>query len=69
MSNHSTTGDKAVLKPESAKDNLSLYKPRTPLGYKLLDIRKRIVASGEPLLGLEDIERELMERRGGIEES
>jgi hypothetical protein len=31
------------------------YKPRTPLGKKLWEIRKRIVASGEPLLGWDDI--------------
>jgi hypothetical protein len=37
--------------------------PRTPLGKKLLEIRRRIVASGCPLLSWEDIEREIMEQR------
>ena len=31
--------------------------PRTPLGKKLLEIRRRIVASGRPLLSWEDIEQ------------
>jgi hypothetical protein len=37
---------------------------RTPLGRRLDEIRKRIKASGQPLLSWEDIERELAERRG-----
>jgi hypothetical protein len=42
------------------------YVPRTPLGHDLLEIRKRILASGEPLLEtLDDLEREVAERRGG----
>ena len=41
------------------------YRPRTPLGLKLWEIRKRIVASGEPLLGWDDIEREVAERVPG----
>jgi hypothetical protein len=35
------------------------------LGRRLWEIRARIVASGEPLLGWEEIEREIAERRGG----
>jgi hypothetical protein len=38
--------------------------PRTPLGKKLLEIRRRIVASGRPLLSWEDIEKEIIEQRG-----
>lgn len=44
------------------------YKPRTPLGRKLLEIRRRIIASGEPLLSLDELERELAERRGEVDE-
>jgi len=40
------------------------YVVRTPLGRRLEEIRKRIVASGEPLLNLDDIERELGRSRG-----
>src|SRR5688572_9600149 len=44
----------------------SSYVPRTPLGARLMEIRKRIVASGQPLLDWDEIEREVSERRGGI---
>lgn len=40
------------------------YRPRTPLGRRLMKLRAQIVASGEPLLGWDDIEREVAERRG-----
>jgi len=40
------------------------YQPRTDLGKRLWEIRQRIVASGVPLLGWDEIERELAERRG-----
>jgi hypothetical protein len=42
------------------------YTPRTPLGRELVEIRKRIVASGQPLLDWDDLEREVAERRGGV---
>ena len=42
--------------------------PRTPLGRRLWELRKQIVASGEPLLDWEDLEREIAERRGGVSE-
>ena len=38
--------------------------PRTTLGRKLWAIRRRIVASGTPLLGWEEIGREIAARRG-----
>jgi hypothetical protein len=44
------------------------FKPRTPLGRRLWKLRKRIVASGEPLLDWDDLEREIVERRGGVSE-
>jgi hypothetical protein len=44
----------------------SSYVPRTPLGARLTEIRKRIVASGQPLLDWDGIEREVAERRGGV---
>ena len=46
---------------------LESYEPRTPLGRRLWEIRAKIVASGEPLLGWEEIEREVAERRGEAE--
>lgn len=37
---------------------------RTPFGKKLLEIRKRVIASGRPLLDWEDIDREIADQRG-----
>ena len=37
---------------------------QTPLGRKLSQIRQQIVATGEPLLSLEEVNREVAERRG-----
>jgi hypothetical protein len=34
---------------------------------KLQNIRDKIVASGEPLLTAEEIEKEVLERRGGVQ--
>ena len=39
---------------------------RTPLGRKLRAIRARIVASGEPFLNWDDLEKEMASRRGGL---
>ena len=38
--------------------------PRTSLGRKLWAIRRKILASGTPLLGWEEIDREIVVRRG-----
>ena len=40
--------------------------PRTPLGKKLSELRKKHLASGEPLLTLDEVRREVQARRGGI---
>ena len=45
----------------------ALYQPKTPLGQRLWEICSRIVASSQPLLGWEDIERQVIERRGEVE--
>jgi hypothetical protein len=37
---------------------------RTALGRRLREIRERIVASGRPLLSLEELDREIAARRG-----
>ena len=49
---------------EAHQQDLLTYRPRTPLGQRLWNIRARIIASGEPLLTWDDIDRELAERRG-----
>ena len=68
--------NKLLLSPEAALGGKSVKlleanykkpissKPRTGLGKKLLRFRERILASGEPLLTWEDIEREITVRRG-----
>jgi gentisate 1,2-dioxygenase len=38
----------------------------SPLGKKLRELRAQIVASGEPLLSREELDREITERRGGV---
>ena len=40
---------------------------KTSLGQRLWEIRSRLVASGEPLLGWEEVEQEITERRGETE--
>jgi len=57
-----TTADQALEASEPE------FQPKTPLGHRLWELRKQIVASGEPLLDLEDLEREIAERRGGVSE-
>ncbi|MBD1211203.1 hypothetical protein RI030_14250 [Aphanizomenon flos-aquae NRERC-008] len=40
---------------------------KPPLGERLREIRSKIVASGKPLLNADEIEKELADRRGGIQ--
>lgn len=47
---------------EECKSKLEL-KARTPLGERLLSLREKIIASGEPLLSWEDIDMEVKKRR------
>lgn len=42
---------------------------KTLLGERLREIRSRIVASGEPLLTQDEIEKEIASRRGGLQET
>ena len=48
-------------------DEAKNRKFKTPLAKRLWEIRLRIVASGQPLLGWEEIEKEIAERRGETE--
>lgn len=54
---------------QSISDSEKRPKPidntETKLGDRLLKIRQKIVDSGVPLLGAEEIEKEIAERRGG----
>jgi hypothetical protein len=66
------------LPPESQEKVLQLAKylkpdrkfsPETPLAQKLWEIRQRAIANGMKLLTQEELDRELVERRGGYRES
>lgn len=41
--------------------------PRTALGKQLMEIRAKIVASGEQLMDWEEVELEIADRRGGAQ--
>jgi hypothetical protein len=57
--------EKPLAKPDyHLQRAVSSFEPKTPLGRRLWSIRKRIVASGENLLGWEEIEKEIATRRG-----
>ena len=41
---------------------------RTPLAKRLWELRQEIIASGVPLLSLDEVRKEVQERRGGVVE-
>ena len=43
------------------------FVPKTELGRRLLALRKEIVRSGIPMLSNDDLDREIAERRGGVQ--
>jgi len=56
---------RSVRPPErTTPTDLADFKPRTALGSDLLRIRRRIIASGEPMLGWKQLDREIARRRG-----
>ena len=59
--------DSSVKSAEPLWQEAISYKPRTPLGQKLMRIRERIVASGGRLLSWEEIEYEIAAWRGELE--
>ncbi len=48
--------------------DLDAYVPRTPLGKKLVELRRAHIEAGGELLDWEGIQREVAERRGGVGE-
>jgi len=48
------------------KETLIPNRSRTVLGKRLLEIRARIIRSGEKLLDWDDLEKEIAERRGDM---
>ena len=57
--------EKLVDAEQSAVPEEDLYS-RTELGRRLWRARQEYLASGEPLLDAEGIEKEVAERRGGV---
>jgi hypothetical protein len=55
--------DTQVSQDEGRNDAMS-YEAKTELGRRLMEIRARIVASGQPLLSWDELEGELDRRRG-----
>ena len=53
-----------AVRPEAQPNWRSSLRPRTDLGRRLLEIRRKIVASGQPLLDWNAIEAELQARQG-----
>lgn len=51
------------LRESSLEKKLKIF-PRTELGRRLWELRRGIISSGLPLLGWDDIEKEIKERRG-----
>jgi len=49
---------------DNSKNTLVSDEPRTTLGRKLMEIRAKIVASGEKLLDWDELEMELIDRKG-----
>lgn len=58
----------AMLSPEEAlrqfRADQQSSGARTPLGKKLRELRSKIVADRQPLLSLDELDREIAERRG-----
>jgi hypothetical protein len=56
------------LKKATTSRQAAEPKSKSTLGERLQQIREEIVASGEPLLDWEGVEREKAEHRGGYQE-
>jgi hypothetical protein len=52
---------------DGGRSVLADYSARTELGKRLWEIRKQAAASGQPLVGWDEIEKEIEGRRGGAE--
>ncbi len=53
-----------LREPGSSTTGTAAFHPKTDLGRRLWKIRRQIAESGEPLLGWEELEREVAERSG-----
>ena len=53
--------------PQPLRSGSAEDEPILSLGERLMEIRAEIVASGETLLTMDEIDREVAERRGGYQ--
>jgi hypothetical protein len=51
---------------KKSHEKASSFTPRTPLAKRLWELRQEILASGTPLLNLDEIRQEIQARRGGV---
>jgi hypothetical protein len=51
---------------KTSGENAPSFTPRTPLAKRLWELRQEVLASGTPLLNLDEIRQELQARRGGV---
>lgn len=68
-----TQAEAESLKPENLTLDTTVepeskiaFQPKSPLGKKLWERRKKILAAGIPFLNKDEIEEEIAERRGGM---
>ena len=68
---HTENGDmiqeheEAAIATPGGTDRLDDFE-MSPLGCRLMEIRKKFIAEGGKLLTPEELEREIAERRGGV---
>ena len=57
--------DEPTANSQRVRDDID-FVPTTGFGRRLLELRRRAIAAGQPLLTRQELEREIAERRGGI---
>jgi hypothetical protein len=53
---------------KTSDEKAPFFTPRTPLAKRLWELRQEVLASGAPLLNLDEIRQELQTRRGGVQD-
>jgi hypothetical protein len=51
---------------QTSDEKAPSFTPMTPLAKRLWELRQEVLASGVPLLNLDEIRQELQARRGGV---
>jgi hypothetical protein len=60
------TERKVLMDKHNKTSDEKAFTPRTPLAKRLWELRQEVLASGTPLLNLDEIRQELQARRGGV---